>query len=153
MKPSYFRRATKEDRGQSLIEFALSSLLLVTLLLGVVEIGRMVLVYTTVANAARAGARYAIVHGSNSLATATQVQTVVKNFLSAAPMNTAAAGLSITASCSSDSGTTWATCSTTNAKPGSRVRVSVNYPYDPFLRYFPWGTINLGSTTQGVIAF
>jgi len=147
------RKKANEETGQSLIEFALSGLFLVTLLLGVVEIGRLVLVYTTVANAARAGARYAIVHGSDSLATTAQVQTVVKNFLSAAPMNTAAAGLSINITCSSDAGTTYAACTVANAKPGCRVKVSVNYPYDPFLRYFPWGTINLGSTTQGVITF
>ncbi len=84
----------KDTRGQSAVEFSLAAFLLVMLLLGVVEVGRMVLVYTTVANAARAGMRYAIVHGSDSPPT-TSVQTEVKNFLSAAPMNTAATGLSI----------------------------------------------------------
>jgi Flp pilus assembly protein TadG len=122
------------------------------LLLSVVEISRMVLVYTTVANAARAGARYAVVHGSFSLASASDVQTVVTNFLSAAPMNTAAPGLTINVTCSTD-GTTFAACTTTNAKPGNFVSVSVSYPYDPFVHYFPWGTINLASTTQEAIAF
>ena len=36
--------------------------------LSVVEMGRMVLVYNTVANAAGTGARYAIVHGSSRAA-------------------------------------------------------------------------------------
>ena len=145
------RWASQED-GQNLVEFALSGFLLVMLLLSVVEISRLVVVYTTVANAARTGARYAIVHGSDSLASAADVQTVVKNFLSAAPMNTAAAGLTINVTCSSD-GTTFGACTTTNAKPGSFVSVSVSYPYDPFVRYFPWGTINLASATQEVITF
>jgi len=143
--------ASRED-GQNLVEFALSGFLLVMLLLSVVEISRLVVVYTTVANAARTGARYAIVHGSDSLASAADVQTVVKNFLSAAPMNTAAAGLAINVTCSTD-GTTFGACTTTNAKPGSFVSVSVSYPYDPFVRYFPWGTINLASATQEVITF
>ena len=152
MRRRCLRKRLAVDDGQNLVEFALSGFLLIMLLLGIVEIGRLVLVYTTVANAARAGARYAVVHGSDSLASAADVQNVVKNFLGAAPMNTAAAGLAINVTCSVD-GTTFGTCSTTNAKPGSFVSVSVSYPYDPFVQYFPWGTINLGSTTREVITF
>ncbi len=146
------RNRIATENGQNLVEFALSGFLLVMLLLGVVEIGRLVLVYTTVANAARAGARYAIVHGSDALASASDVQGVVTSFLGAAPMNTAASGLSINVTCSVD-GTTFAACTTTNAHPGNFVSVSVSYPYDPFVGYFPWGTINLASSTQEVITF
>lgn len=145
------RSENKAERGQSLVEFALSTLVLITLLLGVVEIGRMILVYTTVANATRAGVRYAIVHGFNNPATV-PVETVVTNFLSAAPMNTGA--VTPTVACSID-GSTYSTCAAlnSNTKPGCRVKVSVNYTYDPFLRYFPWPSINLGSTSRGVITF
>jgi Flp pilus assembly protein TadG len=51
------------QRGQSLVEFSLVALLTVMMMLFVAEMGRMLLVYTAVANAARAGSRYAIVHG------------------------------------------------------------------------------------------
>ena len=44
-------------RGQTLVEFSLVAFLCMILLLSIVEISRMALVYTTVANAARAGAR------------------------------------------------------------------------------------------------
>jgi Flp pilus assembly protein TadG len=47
-----------------MVEFSVVALLTAITLLFVVEIGRTVLVYTTVANAARAGVRYAVVHGS-----------------------------------------------------------------------------------------
>ena len=47
------------------------AVLTVIMLLFVVEMGRMLLVYTTVANAARAGVRYAIVHGSTRTAGST----------------------------------------------------------------------------------
>jgi hypothetical protein len=55
-------------RGQAVKpswSLAVVALMTVIMLLFVVEMGRMVLVYTTVANAARAGVRYAIVHGSS----------------------------------------------------------------------------------------
>ena len=88
-------RRRSSAAGQSLIEFSLVCVMLCLIILGVLEVGRLVLVYTTVANAARAGARYAIVHGS-SRATGTaltnasgpaanpaQILTMIKNFASA----------------------------------------------------------------------
>ena len=87
-------------RGQTLVEFSVVAVLTVIMLLFVVEIGRMLLVYTTVANAARAGVRYATVHGSTRTAGSTvdsaagpggnptQVLTVVKNFASGGLLTT-----------------------------------------------------------------
>jgi Flp pilus assembly protein TadG len=144
----------REDRGSSLIEFALISFMFIILLAGVVEMGRMVLVYTTIANAARAGARYAIVHGGDRTGpgatgvnaasgpgNVTNVQTVVKNFASAGLLNTSA--LTITVSYPNGNNTA-----------GSPVTVRVMYTYDPFVNYF--GTLlnkTLGSTSQGVITY
>ncbi len=54
--------------GASLIEFALVALLLCLLLLVFVDLGRLFLVYNSVANCSRAGVRYAIVHGSSRTA-------------------------------------------------------------------------------------
>jgi Flp pilus assembly protein TadG len=141
---------SKEDRGSSLIEFALISVMFIILLAGVVEMGRMVLVYTTIANAARAGARYAIVHGADQTVspsgpgnpcTCTNVKTVVKNFASAGLVNTSA--LTITVSYPNG-----------DNKAGSPVTVKVMYPYDPFVHYF--GTLlnkTLGSTSEGIITY
>jgi Flp pilus assembly protein TadG len=97
------------------------------------------LVYTTLANAAREGVRYAEVHGIDSSATVAQIQAVVKNYLGAAPMNTSGANLAINVS--GNGGTI-----------GSPVTVTVSYVYDPFMTYFPL-SVNLGSTSQGVITF
>lgn len=52
-------RAGHFRRGQSMVEFALILPLLLVLLLSVVEVGRTVMVYNVIANAAREGARYA----------------------------------------------------------------------------------------------
>jgi len=137
--------------GQSLIEFSLVCVMLCLIMLGVLEVGRMVLVYTSVANAARAGARYATVHGSSRAtgaaltnasgpaANPAQVLTVIKNFAGTGALT--ASRLIITVSYPGSS----------NA-PGQLVTVSVIYPYDPLTTYLHW-TVRLGSTTQGVITF
>ena len=136
--------------GQTLVEFSLVAVLSVILLLSIVEISRMALVYTTVANAARTGARYAIVHGATRSGTGAdgpsgpaqnppEVVTVIQNFASAGLLSTG--NLSITVNYPGAS----------NA-PGQLVSVTVIYPYDPLTAYFPL-RVRLGSTSQGVIAF
>jgi Flp pilus assembly protein TadG len=147
----------RADRGSAMVEFTLIGFMFIIVLLGVVEMGRMVLVYTTIANAARAGARYAIVHGGDrtgpgatgvdaasgpgSPCTCSQIQTVVQNFASAGLVNTSL--LTITVSYPD----------TTNIA-GSRVSVTVSYPYDPLVKYFNslLGD-TLSSTSEGVITF
>lgn len=49
-----------------MIEFALVFLVFIVLLVGLMEIGRAVWTYTTIAHATRRGARYATMHGSNN---------------------------------------------------------------------------------------
>ena len=137
-------------RGQTLVEFSLVAFLCMVLLLSIVEISRMALVYTTVANAARAGARYSIVHGgtrtgsgvdgpSGPAQNPAQVLTVVRNFASAGLLTTS--NLIITVDYPGAS----------NA-PGQPVSVTVIYPYDPLTTYFPL-RVRLGSVSRGVIAF
>jgi len=137
-------------RGQTLVEFSLVAFLCMVLLLSIVEISRMALVYTTVANAARAGARYSIVHGgtrtgsgvdgpSGPAQNPSQVLTVIRNFASAGLLTTS--NLIITVDYPGAS----------NA-PGQPVSVTVIYPYDPLTTYFPL-RVRLGSVSRGVIAF
>ena len=143
----------KNESGQTLVEFALTSLMFILVLMGVIEMGRMALVYTAVANAARAGARYAIVHGSSRSGTGvngpsgptcpcTQVNTVVQNFASTGILNQSNLTINVTYANSSND-------------PGSTVTVRVSYPYDPLVTYFTaaLGSTTLSSTSQGVIAF
>ena len=151
-------RIYKADRGSTLVEFSLVALLLIMVLLGVVEMSRMILVYTTIANAARAGARYAIVHGADrptsgvsavdqqspascAPSSCTQIQTVVRNYASAGLLN----GNNVTV-----------LVSFPDAKNtvGSHVQVSATYVYDPLVGYFrTMLSRSLSSTSQGVIVF
>lgn len=142
---------TGSASGQSLVEFSIVAFILCIVTLSVVEMGRMVLVYNTVANSAGTGVRYAIVHGS-SRATGggatnasgpgnnpAQVLTVVRNFADAGLLSTSRLVITVTYPGGSNA-------------PGQLVDVTVSYPYDPLTRWLPF-RVNMGSTTQGVIAF
>ena len=137
--------------GQGLVEFSLVAVMTVIMLLFVVEMGRMLLVYTTVANAARAGVRYAIVHGSSRATGSTvydasgpgsnpaQVLAVVKGFAGAGLLTTSLLVINVTYPGGSND-------------PGQSVNITVVYPYDPLTTYFS-KTLRLGSASQGVIVY
>ena len=131
-------RQFRDTRGQALIEFTVAFILIIILLFGVIEVGRLVLVYTTITNAAADGVRYAIVHGADSPATPDDIETVVKSRLTW--MNTANGGpLTISVP-------------TAGGPVGSTVTVSIVYAYDPITSYVPLH-LNLSSTSTGVITF
>ena len=137
--------------GQTLLEFSVVAVLTVMVSLFVVEMGRVLLVYAAVANAAREGVRYAIVHGSTRAtgsaqnnasgpsANPAQVVTVVDDFAGIAPVTVGLLVVSVTYPGSSNA-------------PGQTVNVSVVYPYDPLITYFPL-KVRLGSASRGVIQF
>src|SRR5687768_17014002 len=60
------RRGLRNRRGAVVVEFALIATLLVSMIVGVVDFGRAVWVRVSVGHAAREGARWAIVRGSES---------------------------------------------------------------------------------------
>lgn len=134
-------------RGQALVEFAVAIICLLMLVFGIIEIARIMLCYTTVANAARIGARYAIVNGSppgsttnNCSTMQSNVTTIVKGYAAAGTLNTTSSYLTVTVPC-------------TSTTIGTPVSVTVSYKYDPLLTYYPLGTINLSSTSEGVITW
>jgi hypothetical protein len=57
--------STRHPRGQALVEFALILPVFVLLIVGIFDFGRVVWATTSVTNAAREAARYAIVHGGS----------------------------------------------------------------------------------------
>ncbi len=154
-------RATGESQGksctgQTLVEFSVVTFLTIMMFLFVIETGRMVLVYTAVANAAEEGVRYAVVHGTSrangvgqtnasgpspSQGNA-QILTIVNNFAATAPLT--ASLLVVTVA--------YTGSYTPLNSPGNTVSVSVVYPYNPLVTYFP-ATLRLGSISQGIILF
>jgi hypothetical protein len=102
--------------------------------------------YETIANAARVGARYAIVHGSDN-PPSPSVSARVQGFLSAGSVN--ASNATITVNYPDPVGSSGSGCT----NPGCRVSVTVSYPYDLMMTYFPLGNIQLASTSEGVITW
>jgi hypothetical protein len=61
--PYFNKRIGKQPtKGQSLVEFALVSVLLFTLLFGILEMGRFMFIFSQVASASQEGTRYAVSH-------------------------------------------------------------------------------------------
>jgi Flp pilus assembly protein TadG len=142
----------RSERGASVVEMAAVATVLLTVLFGVIEVGRLILTYVTIAQAARAGARYAVVHGALRTGTGVngpsgagndpaQVVTVVTNITSAAGLTTGGILTPIV---------TYPNGSNT---VGSVVTVTVRYPYTPTLVWFLPLAVTLSSTTQGTICY
>lgn len=56
-----------KDKGTGLIEFALASVTILTVLFGIIDVGRAAYAYDWISNAARLGARFMIVRGTNCI--------------------------------------------------------------------------------------
>lgn len=113
------RRTSPASHGQSLVEFALLLPVLLILVLALVDAGRAVISYTALTNAARVGARVAIVNQSND-ATCGGVRT----FKCAAAAQ--AVGMGIAPGSISDVAITGSNCAVAG---NCDVTVTVTYPY------------------------
>jgi hypothetical protein len=60
---SALSRLARDDRGQSIVEYALGLSISMYLIMGVVDFGRAFYAYNVIANTAREGARYGAVSG------------------------------------------------------------------------------------------
>ena len=115
-------RSADDQRGQGVVELALIVPVLLLLLIGILDLGRAVMLTNELDNAAREGTRYAIVHGKNGgNASVGQIQTVVQRF-------TTGATNSVTVS------VTWPDAEG-NAR-GHPVTVDVNASFTPMLSAF-----------------
>ena len=126
------------ERGAETLEFALSLVLILLLVLGIMEFGRFVYAYNILAGATREATRYAIVHGSKSgtPATAADITAQVRHW---------AVGLDPNALTVS---TTWTPANT----PGSTVQVQTSYRLVPVATLILANPITIGSRSQLVIS-
>lgn len=70
-----FRHSRKDrERGSTLVEFAIGATVFLTVMFAVIEFGRALWVHNALADAARRGARYAVIHSASS---ADEVKNVV----------------------------------------------------------------------------
>jgi Flp pilus assembly protein TadG len=127
----------RRQKGSAMVESALTFLVFMVLLLGILDFGRMVWSYTLISYAAREATRYAMVRGTGTSHTASsdQIKAIVT---SQAP------GLGL------DTSNTAVTF-TPDQSPGSTVKVAVTYNFTPLVPYIPSGTVTLKSTSQMMI--
>jgi Flp pilus assembly protein TadG len=140
LNQNYIRKNRGRRRGATLVEFAFFFLLFLVLAVGLMELGRGIWTFTTLAHAARQGARYAIAHGSLSPIGEgdSSIEDVVKQ---------SAVGLD-------PSSITVSTVYSPSNTRGSVVEVRVQYPFQlvtgPLV--LANSTLQLGSTTRMIIA-
>ena len=127
-------RLIRNRRGAAAVEFAMLSTVYLTMLLGVVEVGRYVADKQDLMSAVHTTGRYAIVHGSSSSspATAATLEQMVGNHL----MLVSSSAVTATASFSP------------NNNPGSNVTISASYTWKPLvpLLHLPNATITATSS-------
>src|SRR5438552_3188396 len=132
----------KRENGQGLVEFALTILFIFLLFVGMLEMIFLMYAYNTVADAAKEGVRYAIVHGTGNTncsgpgttgpppvvcsdTTGANVKTVVTNFGGLSMQGISASNVTVDYNPNSANGTA---CNV----PGCIVEVTVNKAYQPF---------------------
>lgn len=149
------RARRRKQKGQATVEFALTILFVLFLIFGVIEMFVLVYTYSVLADAAKEGVRYAIVHGTGFGASycsgpggggvtctdssGTNIQTVVKNYAALSMHDPNAMTITPTYPDSS------------SVAP-SRVRVDVAYVYQPIFG-LGWPTVTVSAAAEGRIAY
>ena len=132
------------ESGSGLVEYSVVFIVFMTMLLGIADFSRALYAYHFVSNAAREGARYAMVRGCTPVvatvcpaaATNSDIQTYLRNV----PTGIDSSQLTTT--------TTW----TPDHKAGSTVQVEVDYPFNFFSPLVSTSTLNLKSTSEMIIS-
>jgi Flp pilus assembly protein TadG len=138
------------ERGQAVVEFSMVLMLMVIVLFGVIEVGRLTMIYIALADGARAGARYAMVHGSASgspsgFGNVASVQTQVTNITSAAGFSIPPPTVTYIHTGGDPSGNL----------TGDMVTVTASYAYSPIITLSVFSPLNLtlSSKSQGMICY
>lgn len=131
------RRLIPWMRGQAAVETAMSAVLFLTIVLGIIEFARTMYSFDQVSEAAKLGVRYAIVHGSQSKSpvTSSDVKSYILHQVSGLDPNQ----LTINASWAPDN------------NPGSTVTVQVLYNFQFAETWVPRMALTLSANSEGVI--
>jgi Flp pilus assembly protein TadG len=140
------------QRGTATVEFAVSAMVMLMLLFGILQCSLLVYSYHAVSNAARQGSRWAMVRGSDCLASScpATADSVKAYVLTQVPLLDASK-VNVTTTWAGGSGCT-VSSPTTAGGPGCTVSVQVSYPFDIDLPLVPIGAITLSSASQMVMS-
>jgi Flp pilus assembly protein TadG len=147
----------ESNQGQALIEYILVLPLVFLLLVNVVNFGGFFYAFITVANAARAGADYAIMSGATpasahiipSPASPSQITTMITTEIASLP-NNPSLSVNICQRNGATVTTLSGTCSSIPTDPESAsyilTSIDVTYTYQPFIPLFSFPNLNVYAT-------
>jgi Flp pilus assembly protein TadG len=172
-------RVADRQSGQALVEFALVTFFIFLLFVSMVQMIMLMYAYNTLADSAKEGVRYAIVHGTQNGncsgpgdptqtpaktctdALGANVQAAVINFAAVSIQNVSTSevtvswnpqdqnGVCANGTCTKGSGSPPPANPGCSA-PGCIVRVSIGHPYTPLFG-LPWPNFTLYASAEGTI--
>ena len=144
------------ERGSSMVEVTLTVSLMLTVIFGIVECGRLMMAYTTLSDAARLGTRYAMVHGGyrtgsgmdgpSGPGNTTNIETTVLGLTNAAGLTPATVQVTYYPPASNP------TAAASNGV-GNSVQVTVQYTFNAIVPLIPLVNVTLSSTSEGTICY
>ena len=154
---TFLKTARRGKAGQASVEFALTVVFIMLLLVGFVELVMMLYTYNVIGDAAKEGVRYAIVHGAANTGASGPTcpcsaidgaagTGVVKTYAQNSLHDTTAMTVTVSYNPGGNNGAT--SCN----KSPCLVRVTVSYPYQPFFG-LGWPTVTVKAASQGRIIF
>ena len=131
-------RTRRRERGATLVEAALTILLLITLLFGIVEFGMAYHVYQIATNAAREGARFSVAPDpvTGLLPSTTQVQERVQQYLDIGRIDVPPENIVITQNTTQSVNNVFLTITTVN----------ISTPYE--FNALPFGSITISTEAR-----
>jgi len=146
------RSARKREAGQAAVEFALIVVFLMIFLVSFLELVTLLYTYAVLADSAKEGVRYGIVHGTLSSTCNGPGAACITFDSSAAGVTTAVTTYASYSLHSTGSMTITPSYPDASSVPSSRVRVVVTYPYQPFFG-LGWPTVTVNAAAEGRITF
>jgi Flp pilus assembly protein TadG len=148
------RRNLCNEEGATAVEFALSSVVMLAVIFGIVQLSLALYTYNYISDAAREGARYAIVRGSTSCLTVGKTTSTISDC-----NDTSGSGIVSYVQGLAYPGIDWSRCTTTcvtvswpstNAR-GNLVNVKISYPYRLNVPFVKPLSFNLSSSSAMVV--
>src|SRR5579864_1540756 len=152
-------RLRKRESGQAMVEFMLVIVFIFVLFVSLLQMILLMYAYNTLADAAKEGVRYAIVHGTGNTNCSgpgitgqvtcpdaspyNTLRQVVVNFASVSFQNVTLNDVNVSYN---PGGANGGACN----KPGCLVQVTVSHTYNPLFG-FSWARITLNAAAEGTI--
>jgi Flp pilus assembly protein TadG len=154
------RKIAGEERGDSMVEFALSAIVLFSAIFGILDCSRALFVYHFVSYAAQEGTRYAIVRGSAFSGTSCATTSTLACDATSANITSYVQGLAPPGTGTVTVTPSWpgtqpngsaGSCTTTGSVDGCLVKVKVSVNFKFILGLMPTSQMTFNGTSENVV--